>query len=1074
MATYSLACAAGSYTLRISDTVWRDYGLKPDAGALALTGGAASLSRGRKIVAATEPIALTGIAAGLTAQRKMMCAVGSYLQTGQVAGLTKAIARSLVCAAGAYAVSSGVASSLVPSQVEGSTGHTSLSLNVADGPAGAGTADKITEDSAYNFHYLIRALDEGVNRPAGNYTFSVELKPDGRNWVRLSTLNFDCFVDLTNKTFGSSNGSYLSRDISDLGGGWVKVRYFYNAPTDDPPPPNQDIYEIQLATGDGVYDYQGDGSSGVLVGRVWFGEGDGSSAVSLLVNHALVCAGGSLNSSGTAIGLRAARKIAATTGSLALNGGAAQLSKAGNYSLSCAGGSYAVSISDRVTRDFVFAAGGGSFIETGGAVTFGIGMAAASGGYALTGSAANLRAARRISPAIVAFTLSGPATGVMAQRRIAAAGASYALTMKDAGLGGAKSISAAIGNYALTGKAAMRGLRFAAIGGSIVVNGLAASFSKTTARRLAADTGNYVFRISDDVAIDNQALFETGNFALSGGAASLSRGRVLVAAGGNYAVAGHPALRGLSMPAEVGSYVLAGPDIGLAKAMRKIMADGGSYTWRISDRVVPEWLPALDAASGSYVLTGNAALTAIWQGLVCESGAYNVTGPFVGLGNMQKSIVCAAGNYIVQGARSFSDFAMAADRGVFALNGGAATMAKAQWKGINANVGNYALAGGWAMLDHGTDRKIVAETGVYNFEIARQVAIEARTDLLHDGAYGVTGMPVNLIKGGISYPMIAEGGSYVLTGGATHRDLSMKADAGSFAVGGVSASLRRGLGMLAATGAYNWGAAATNLMRGRGISLAPGLFALTGRAADFSHGRFMIAAAGNYDIAGIAAGFVFNRMFVAGSGSFAVNGHNAALRAARRIAAASGNYVRTGNPVSWAYSVRLEAGRYTLNGMPINQASSRNVTAAGAAFGVSGNEAGMRVGRRLVCARGVFSVGGRPVNAPMERRLIAASGAYAQGGGSTLFARNRRILLASGAYHSAVVPVAYARSVRSITADGGHYKVEGEHINTKIGCIADIAHWHGKGHDPHHLHGRGPVIFIKGKPGGGPPFRGKE
>lgn len=125
----ALVGATGPRALAVANEAWwapgaGSYTLTAVAGSFALTGNAAGLRAGRKVVAAPAALAFTGRAAGLRVARRLVSAAGAYVLTGNATGLARGkrlgadagvfslsgpavglrVARRLVGAAGAYAL----------------------------------------------------------------------------------------------------------------------------------------------------------------------------------------------------------------------------------------------------------------------------------------------------------------------------------------------------------------------------------------------------------------------------------------------------------------------------------------------------------------------------------------------------------------------------------------------------------------------------------------------------------------------------------------------------------------------------------------------------------------------------------------------------------------------------------------------------------------------------------------------------------------------------------------------------------------------------------------------------------
>jgi hypothetical protein len=105
----------------------------------------------------------------------------------------------------------------------------SASTGVIAAPDGTLTAEKITEDSSTDVHYVTRNHSLTINTA---YSNSVYAKAGERNWLRISTgtaannsyVNFD----LSNGVVGNTNNS-INSSIESVGNGWYRCSYSFIA-----------------------------------------------------------------------------------------------------------------------------------------------------------------------------------------------------------------------------------------------------------------------------------------------------------------------------------------------------------------------------------------------------------------------------------------------------------------------------------------------------------------------------------------------------------------------------------------------------------------------------------------------------------------------------------------------------------------------------------------------------------------------------------------------------------------------------------------------------------------------------
>lgn len=168
-----------------------------------------------------------------------------------------------------------------------------------------------------------------------------------------------------------------------------------------------------------------------------------------------------------------------------------------------------------------------------------------------------------------------------------------------------------------------------------------------------------------------------GSFALSGQAATLKAGRVLISAAGSFALTGQAATlyRAITLTAGAGSFTLSGQAASLVSG-RVLSAAAGAFTVSgqaaglTSGRV-------LSAAVGSYTLTGQAA-TLLRTGsysLTCSVGAFTLSGQAAGLA-ATRTLAGAAGAYALSGnaAGLTTGRVLTASAGAYTLIGQAAAL----------------------------------------------------------------------------------------------------------------------------------------------------------------------------------------------------------------------------------------------------------------------------------------------------------------------------------------------------------------------------------------------------------------
>lgn len=171
----------------------------------------------------------------------------------------------------------------------------------------------------------------------------------------------------------------------------------------------------------------------------------------------------------------------------------------------------------------------------------------------------------------------------------------------------------------------------------------------------------------------------------------------------------------------------------------------------------------IDAASGSYTLTGAAAELLAQRNVDAQSGSYALTGADATLAS-QRFVDAETGSYALTGSDGTLVAArvLNAEAGAYTLTGADAEFsAPGQTFAIEANAGSYAITGADASLT--AQRFVNAEAGAYSLTGSDATLISQRALNAEAGSYTLTGADASLGIAGL-YELDAEAGSYVLTG----------------------------------------------------------------------------------------------------------------------------------------------------------------------------------------------------------------------------------------------------------------------------------------------------------------------
>jgi hypothetical protein len=136
----------------------------------------------------------------------------------------------------------------------------SITANNTTSPDGTTNADKLSEDSANNFHSVHKST-QAIN----GRQYSVFAKANGRDWILLTSHSSSApaargqFFNVSNGTVGTGGDATTNAKIEDYGNGWYRCTISEGSNFSS-------IYTVMLAQSDGgSVIYTGDGSSGVYI-----------------------------------------------------------------------------------------------------------------------------------------------------------------------------------------------------------------------------------------------------------------------------------------------------------------------------------------------------------------------------------------------------------------------------------------------------------------------------------------------------------------------------------------------------------------------------------------------------------------------------------------------------------------------------------------------------------------------------------------------------------------------------------------------------------------------------------------
>jgi hypothetical protein len=330
--------------------------------------------------------------------------------------------------------------------------------------------------------------------------------------------------------------------------------------------------------------------------------------------------------------------------------------------------------------------------------------------------------------------------------------------------------------------------------GDYTVTGIAA----TTARSRFIDSApsSYALAgVATTLAKDFPIVASPGAYAATGAAATFARSYAFTAAAGTYSVTGTAATtaRGYFVTAAPGSYTTAGLDTALSRG-NFISALPGAYaaTGQAATTVRGRFI---DATPGAYSSAGIAATTARSYFIIASPQAYSVTGSVAELSKttaVEHVLAADSGAHSITGAVTAlaPGHFITADPGSYTTAGYDATFAKT---GVNqyeiaADSGSYAVDGLTAALVFVQVGQFIltAAPGFYDLAASASELLAARQLILLPGSYAAAGFDMG---GGIELYLLAQPGSYVLTGEEAIFELVRRFEPGIYLLSGTAAQL---------------------------------------------------------------------------------------------------------------------------------------------------------------------------------------------------------------------------------------------------------------------------------------------
>jgi hypothetical protein len=343
---------------------------------------------------------------------------------------------------------------------------------------------------------------------------------------------------------------------------------------------------------------------------------------------------------------------------------------------------------------------------------------------------------------------------------------------------------------------------------------------------------------------------ETGQFTLTGNAAAFPVTRRITAATGAFTFTGNDAgLTFLPVPTER-THILGG-------LFPTYVQETGTRDFILATAYIDGTFPdavnaySIEAATGTFTLTGNAAGLFRGYPMAAGVGAFVLTGQAAGLTAARK-LTAEAGTFVLTGnAASLNKGQfLSVDAGAFVLTGNDAALLAG--RKISAETGAFVLTGNAAGLVH--DYPLTAQTGAFTLTGQAAGLRAGRVLTAATGSFTLTGNDAGLtytpnvttreyVLGGLFPVFVQETDDrdYIVSGvflsetmGQPPAAYSLSVDVGAFTFTGNAAGLYRGLKLSVDAGAFTLTGNAAGLARGLSLTAETGAFLLTGQDAALS------------------------------------------------------------------------------------------------------------------------------------------------------------------------------------------------------------------------------------------------
>jgi hypothetical protein len=289
-------------------------------------------------------------------------------------------------------------------------------------------------------------------------------------------------------------------------------------------------------------------------------------------------------------------------------------------------------------------------------------------------------------------------------------------------------------------------------------------------------------------------------------------------------------------------------------------------------------------------------------------------------------------------------------------------------------------------------------------------------------------------SGGTAYTLSAAAGSYAITGTAAllKRSRRVVASAGSYAFTGSTAVVRKGYKATSGTGSYSVSGSSTTLRKASRLPVQSGSYAMNGSPVGTERGLKVSAGSSSYSLAGFDASFTRTYILGAESASYDLTGPDVGFSRSYVLKPQAAQYELTGSDVSLTKlsnkTLSADTASYAFNGSNISLTRSYRIDFDEGQYDFSGTDAGLILAenKQILVDAGSYYFTGTTASPLRGLNLSTLSASYSISGSSSLLKRDAFVLAGFGSYALTGNDASLTKTGHlSLPADAGSYSFTG-------------------------------------------------